>query len=359
MTDLLPMKALAPPLPEGAGGAAAGPGGAPLDPLAKAAIVVRLLLNEGAELPLEELPAPLQERLTRQMSGMGLVDRETLEAVAAEFAAAVEGVGLHFPPGMAGALSLLEGTICKHTAARLRQEAGVREYGDPWKRLAELGADRLMPLFEAESVEIAAVALSKLPVPLAAEILGGLPGPQARRITYAVSLTSAVTPEAVDRIGLSLAAQVDELPASAFESGPVERLGAILNNATNLTRSDVLTGLEETDQGFAEAVRRAIFTFAHLPHRVAPRDIPRILREVEQPRLVLALAGAPEAGFEAARDFVLENMSQRMAESLREEIAELGKVKAREAEEAMAEVVAAIRALEAAGDLSLIVPEEE
>ena len=43
----------------------------------------------------------------------------------------------------------------------------------------------------------------------AAALLGSMPGPDARCITYAVSLTSAVTPEAVDRIGLSLAAQLD------------------------------------------------------------------------------------------------------------------------------------------------------
>lgn len=354
MTDMLPMPSLA-PLPS------TEEGGAPLDlcPAAKAAIVVRLLLNEGADLPLEELPDDLQERLTRQMSKMRVVDRATMEQVVQEFVSEVESVGVHFPPGIAGALGLLDGTISKHTAARLRQEAGVRQYGDPWKRLAELGVEKLVPIFEAESVEIAAVALSKLPVGFAAELLGKLPGPRARQITYAVSLTSAVTPEAVDRIGLSLASQLDAQPSSAFASGPVERVGAILNSSTNLTRTDVLTGLDETDQGFANAVRKAIFTFGHIPKRIAPRDLPRVVKEVDQARLVLALAGAPAAGMEASRDFILENMSNRMADQLREEIEELGKVRGSDAEEAMSEVVEVIRGMEQSGDLLLVVEEEE
>ncbi|MEY8838679.1 flagellar motor switch protein FliG, partial [Cribrihabitans sp. XS_ASV171] len=65
----------------------------------KAAIVVRLLLNEGADVPIEDLPEELQVKLTQQMGQMGLVDRVTLDAVAREFSDALEGVGLSFPHG--------------------------------------------------------------------------------------------------------------------------------------------------------------------------------------------------------------------------------------------------------------------
>ena len=65
--------------PMGGGGSAA----ASLSGKAKAAIVVRLLLNEGADIPIEELPDELQVELTQQMGKMRLVDRDTLHAVAA------------------------------------------------------------------------------------------------------------------------------------------------------------------------------------------------------------------------------------------------------------------------------------
>ena len=326
---------------------------------AKAAIVVRLLLNEGADIPLEDLPEELQVHLTHQMGSMRVVDRDTLAAVVDEFAEEVSRIGLSFPGGIAGALNALDGKISRHTAARLRKEAGVRESGDPWKRLAEIGAETLLPILQTESTEVAAVLLSKLPVSLSAELLGKLPGPEARRITYAVSLTSAVTPDAVDRIGLSLASQLDLTPINAFDLSPVERVGAILNSSTTMTRNDVLVGLDETDEGFANAVRQAIFTFANIPDRIAARDIPRVIRELDQERLVLALAGAASAGYERSMEFVLENMSGRMADQLREEIKEAGKVKPTDAEEAMSDVVGIIRDMEARGDLLLVVDEEE
>lgn len=354
MNDIVAMNNF-PPLPELAGG------GAPvaLSRRAKAAIVVRLLLNEGADIPLEELPDEAQVALTHQMGAMRTVDRDTLDAVVEEFAAELEKIGLSFPAGMAGALDALDGKISPHTAARLRKEAGVRQFGDPWGRLRELGPDRLLPVLEIESIEVAAVMLSKLPLSMAADLLGRIPGPQARKITYAVSLTNAVTPDAVDRIGLSLAAQLDAVPARAFADDPVERVGAILNSSTSLTRDDVLTGLDETDQGFANAVRKAIFTFGNIATRIAARDIPRVLREVDQDKLVIALASAEAAGFATSRDFMLENMSGRMADQLREDMESAGKIKPADGEAAMSDVVDVIRRMEQDGDLLLIVEDDE
>lgn len=356
MNGIVPLTSFAPLPSLGTGGAGSS---GDLGPAAKAAIIVRLLLNEGAELPLEELPDHLQVKLTHQMSRMRVVDRDTLAAVITEFADEVEKIGLSFPDGISGALDALDGAISPQTAARLRKEAGVRQSGDPWKRLKELGPEKLLPVLESESIEVAAVMLSKLPVPLAAELLGKLPGPQARRITYAVSQTSEVTPDAVDRIGLSLATQLDATPLRAFDEGPVERVGAILNSSRTLTRDDVLTGLDETDQGFADAVRKAIFTFGNIPARIAPRDVPRILREIDQPVLITALAGAEAAGFAEVITFILENMSGRMADQLRDEIGERGKVKTDEVEEAMSEIVKTIRTMEQSGDILLVIDDEE
>lgn len=329
-----------------------------LDRRAKAAIVVRLLLNEGADLPLEDLPEELQARLTHQMGSMGLVDRATLDAVVEEFADILEGVGLSFPKGIAGALSALDGKISPQTAARLRKEAGVRQSGDPWERLRSMPVEDLVRIAEQESTEVAAVLLSKLDTPRAAELLGKLPGPLARRITYAVSQTGSVTPDAVDRIGLSLAAQFEDKPPAAFADEPGARVGAILNVSAASTRDDMLTGLDETDAAFAERVRRNIFTFAHISVRVRPKDVPAVVRAVEADTLVTALAGATDEQNSGVAEFLLGNMSQRMADNLREEVGDRGKVKPKDAEAAMNAVVGAIRQLVEQGEIEMVDPDE-
>lgn len=321
---------------------------------AKAAIIVRVLLNEGADVPLEELPESCQAELTKAMGNMRLVDKETVTQVIEEFAAQVDRIGLSFPEGMAGALDALDGKISPLTASRLRKEAGVREMGDPWARIREMGSELLLPVLEEESVEVAAVMISKLETKKAASLMGELPGPRARQIAYAVSLTERVTPDAVDKIGLSIAMQLSARPVTAFDEGPVERVGAILNSATSITRDDVLEGLDEKDEGFANAVRKAIFTFANIPERIAPRDIPRILREVDQDQLLIVVAGAEAAGVQPSVDYIFENMSARMADQLREEAGDRDAPKPAEVEEAMGLVVEAIRKMEKAGELMLL-----
>jgi flagellar motor switch protein FliG len=328
-------------------------------PREKAAVIVRLLLAEGGAMPIASLPEHMQSALAEQMGQMRVVDRATLSAVVAEFMDELDQVGLSFPGGIEGALTMMDGHISSSAANRLRRLAGASAKADPWDRLTALPAERLLPIIEDESVEIAAVALSKLPVPKAAELLGKLPGEKARRVAYAVSMTGNVDPETVRRIGLSLAAQLETLPVRAFESEPEDRVGAILNVSPAQTREDVLRGLDIEDAGFAEKVRKAIFTFVHIPARILPRDVPKITRLVEPPVLVMALTAASALEAEgAAAEFLLQNMSQRMSQSLREEMEGRGKIKDKDGEEAMAAVISAIRQLEGAGELTLIREEE-
>lgn len=315
------------------------------------------MLSEGGQLPLQALPEHLQAALTEQIGLMRAVSRETLDAVIGEFSETLASIGLSFPGGIEGALSMLDGHISSNAASRLRRLAGASSKADPWERIALLAVERLIPVLEEESTEVGAVMLSKLSVAKAAELLGKLPGDRARRIAYAVSQTANIDPETVRRIGLSLAQQLDAVPPKAFDSGPVDRVGAILNYSAAATRDEVLKGLDETDAAFAEQVRKAIFTFTNIPARIEARDVPKIIRVVDQTVLVTALAAAQNDDAVAA-EFLLANMSQRSAASLRDEVAERGKVREKDGEEAMTAIVGAIRELETAGELVLITGEE-
>ncbi|WP_099827640.1 flagellar motor switch protein FliG [Oceaniglobus indicus] len=324
----------------------------------KAAIVVRLLLAEGAKLPLVGLPEPLKAELTTQMSQMRYVDRRTLKSVIEEFANELDSIGLAFPGGLEGALAILDGVISPDMAAKLREQAGMVWHNDPWEALAEFSVDRLLPLLRRQSAEVGAVVLSKLKVAKAAEILEKLPGDKARRLTFAMSETAAIRPDTVRRIGLSLAAELNAEPPRAFASDAVARVGAILNVSPSATRDDLLQGLGETDAAFADEVRRAIFTFPDIPTRLRPLDVPAVLKDVDRDSLVVMVAGVDEANA-AAVEFLLENTSKRMAATLREEAAEIGTVKAKVADAARTSVVTTIRGLVDRGDIALVSEEDE
>lgn len=325
----------------------------------KAAIVVQMLIADGGSLPLSDLPESLQELLTGELAALRLLDRATMETVASEFADALDAIGMAAPGSRDGAISALANHLSPDLAQRLQSQMDSVRNGDHWPVIADLAVPRLVRIMESESIEICAVALSKLPVAKAAEVLAKTPGPRARRITYAMSLTADIAPDVVRRIGRALAQDYAQNAPIAFEKAPVQRLGAILNSATTDTRDDMLEGLGATDPDFASDVRRAIFTFKDIAPRVKPTDIPNCIRSVDANVLTTALAAAlaGDADLVASAEYILENLSQRMAGQLREDAAERGAVRKADAEAAMGAVTTAVRELADAGVITYREPD--
>ncbi|MEE2859925.1 MAG: FliG C-terminal domain-containing protein [Pseudomonadota bacterium] len=324
----------------------------------KAAVIVRLLLDDDEVSGLDRLTADDQTLLAQEMAGMQLVDRQTRDAVITEFCDSLESVGVTFPGGLDGTLAMLGKRLSDDSSDRLQRAAAIAGKSDPWARLCKLSKDSLIALATSESIELVALMLSKLPVEAASATFMGLPRDRARAVAQAMSMTSGVTPEALRRVGLVLLQAAEALPKPAISTPATDRMGAILNFATADLRDEVLGALDERDVDFADGVRRAIFIFAHIPDRIEPRDVPRIVRELDQPVLVRALSGTAEADV-AAADFILSNLSQRMADGLREEREALGKLRPKDVDEAMTEVVSAIRRLEETGQLTLRLPQDD
>jgi flagellar motor switch protein FliG len=318
----------------------------------KAAIIVRLALANGLKVRVADLPKTLQEELVRQMTSLRHVDHSTINAAVSEFCSQFDQAGLSFPSGLPETLELLGDAISPEVERDLRKKAGLSVYADPWSRIVAQDADTLLPIVEREGTEVAAVVLSKIETTKAAAILGKLPGEQARRIAFSISLTGTIAPEIVDRIGTCVAELLDAKPVLAFSDDPIKRVGTILNFSPDATRETVLDGLEQEDAEFAKQVRKNIFTFADIPERIETSDVPRILREIDPDLTLVALAGAKGKN-ETTREFILSNMSKRMAEQLREDMQGRASATSNEVEEAMTQFIVAIRRMETAGELTL------
>lgn len=325
----------------------------------KAAVILQYLINEGRELPLADLPEAVQVALTLELGSLSLVDRQTLDSVVGEFADQLEALALSPASGTEAAVNAVGSQISPAAQARLRSDLLALRHADPWDQLRLLPPVDLVAILESEAAEVAAVLLSKLPVPVAADLLGRMSGDRARQITLAVSLTASILPETVARIGRSLAEDHCARPELAFHTPPVQRVGAILNSSLAQTRDAVLAGLGKEAPDFAQEVRRAIFTFADIPARVATVDMSKAIRAVEPADLLTGLALGLSEGGEAgaAAEFILANISQRLADQMREEIAEKGKVRQADGEAAQMKIVTAIREKADVGDITLIQPE--
>lgn len=333
----------------------------PLTRKRKAAMIVQLLIGDGGKLELSQLPESMQMLLARELGAIRLIDRDTVHQVAAEFTRDLGAVGLSSPGGAGGAIDALSDHLSPNLANKLRAELANAKGSDPWGVLLALPDAGLIGIMTRQSTEVGAVTLSKLPVARAAAVLEKLPGDLARRITYAVSKTEKIAPAAVLRIGAALVKDHCNEVAVAFEKAPDARVGAILNSSPALTRDSVLEGLGADDPEFADSVRKSIFTFKDIPTRVTPTDIPACIRGVAPEVLATAIASAlaGDADMVATAEFILENISQRMAGQIREEATEQGPIKAKIAEAAMRDLSSAVRAMVDEGTITLVSTEED
>ena len=108
----------------------------------------------------------------------------------------------------------------------------------------------------------------------------------------------------------------------------------------------IIDSIREIDPDLAQRIVDQMFTFDDLL-KLDDRGIQALLREVQTEQLIVALKGAdPEL-----REKVFRNMSQRAAETLREDLESRGPVRVSEVEAEQKEILKTVRRLADEGQL--------
>ena len=325
----------------------------------KAAIIVKLLVGGGVSLDDLDLDADAIWKITNAMTGLGVVGKDIVDGVTAEFILEMERMGLVFERDIDGSLKAMEDQMPADTMSKVKARQSGSAEASAWGYISKTEAEVLALRIAAENPRVGAVILSKLSPTKSAEIVGLISTEAAEAILGAISKTTAVKPEIVNRIGIALAESLqDKGDAGAFEESAAERIGAILNMSPSQFRDEILGSFEKKDPEAAGQIRRLMFTFEDIPSRITGRDISKILRGVDDETLVMALSGAATNAPEV-KEFIMSNISSRLAEQIEESIGERGAVKEKDADAAMTQVVIAVKELEKAGELILIETEEE
>jgi len=341
----------------GQGAPAARPGG--LTPPEKAAVIIGALGAEAAGPLLELMDEAALHAFTAAMSRLRKVDARDVRETIAEFLDALGGYDTTVRGGISQVREVLGPHVNEALLGRLIDSAETPSPENVWKKLAKVGEDALAEFLMSEHPQTAAVILSKLGADHAAKILNRFDPDRARDVVMGITRASSLDPSVIEEIGASVSRELlrGQLGGGA-RSNPAERVGSILDYTSTELRDHVLGHIETSQPTFAAEVRRKMFTFEDIPARIEPRDAAMLMREVELETLLKAMRHAIDND-SATVDFLLRNISSRMADQMRQDLAELGRLRRKDGEAAQSEVVAIIRALEAAGRLKLTPPEEE
>ncbi len=327
---------------------------ATLDQRQKAAVIIGALGVDAAGPILEMLDETALRNFAGAMSKLRKVKPETVEATIREFVHELEQADSTVRGGINEARDMLEQFVNNETLSRIMDDVDMPSVHNVWRKLATVDDQALAEFLSREHPQTAAVVLSKLTAEQAARILGRVAPDRAREIVLGITKTSSLDGNVIEAIGDSVSK--DFLATQAGDANgqkPVDRIGAIMNYVTTEIRTDVLGHLDSTQPEFSEEVKKRMFTFEDIHERVERRDISAVVRAVEQDTLLKALGGAREHG-QASREFILSSISSRVAEQLREELADYENVRTKDAEEAQTAVIKAIRTMERAGELKLV-----
>lgn len=122
----------------------------------------------------------------------------------------------------------------------------------------------------------------------------------------------------------------------------------IINFLGATAEVSLLDSIREEDPELAQAIEDQMFTFDDLIN-LDDKAIQLLLREIQSEDLVIALKGA-EPGL---RDKIFRNMSQRAAETVREDLEAKGPVKLSEVETQHKEILKIVRRLADAGQIAI------
>lgn len=209
---------------------------------------------------------------------------------------------------------------------------------------------QILNFIQNEHPQTIALVLSYLQPEQASTILSELPEEQQANIARRIALMESTSPEVLKQVEDVLEQKLSATFSHDYTSaGGIETVVQILNGVDRGTEKTILESLEIQDPELAEEVKKRMFVFEDIVN-LDNRSIQRVIREVDNEDLQLALKVVSDE----VRDVIFKNMSQRMAETFREEMEYMGPVRLKDVEDAQTRIVSTIRRLEELGEVIIV-----
>ena len=204
-------------------------------------------------------------------------------------------------------------------------------------------------LIKNEHPQIIATILVHLDRDQASEVLGHLGESMRDDVILRIATLDGIQPSALKDLNdvltklLSGSSNMKKSPM-----GGVRAAAEIMNFLSGSIEGAVIEKIREYDGDLAQKILDEMFVFDNLID-IDDRGIQLVLREVQSESLIVALKGASEE----LREKIFKNMSNRAAESLREDLESKGPVRLSEVEGEQKEILKLVRRLADEGQLAL------
>jgi flagellar motor switch protein FliG len=313
----------------------------------KAAILLITLGPEVSAQVFKHLREEEIEQLTLEIANVRKVDNIEKEAIMAEFHQIAVAQEFLTQGGINYAKEILEKALGASKAMDIINRLTATLQVRPFDFARKADAGQILNFIQNENAQTIALVLSYLHSEQAAIILSSLPQEKQADVAKRIALMDSTSPEVISQVERVLEQKLSATVTQDYTSaGGIEAIVQILNGVDRGTERTILDSLEIQDPELAEEIKKRMFVFEDIVN-LDNRSIQRIIRDIENADLQLALKVASEE----VREAIFRNMSKRMADSFKEEMEFMGPVRLRDVEEAQTRIVATVRRLEEAGEI--------
>jgi flagellar motor switch protein FliG len=287
------------------------------------------------------------EQLTLEIANVRKVDSSEKESILSEFHQICMAQEYISQGGISYAKEILEKALGSQKALDIINRLTATLQVRPFDFARKADPAQILNFIQNENSQTIALVLSYLQAEQSSIILSALPQDKQAEVAKRIALMDSTSPEVVSQVERVLEQKLSATVTQDYTSaGGIEAIVQILNGVDRGTERTILDALEIQDPELAEEIKKRMFVFEDIVN-VDNRSIQRIIRDIENADLQLALKVASEE----VREAIFKNMSKRMSETFREEMEYMGPVRLRDVEEAQTRIVATIRRLEEAGEI--------
>jgi flagellar motor switch protein FliG len=317
----------------------------------KAAIVMVMIGDQASSSLLRELDEDEIQQITQEIARVHSLTPEEAEGILDEFHQMMVAHDYVLKGGVDYARKVLNTAFGPEQAKRMLDRL-VKTLGNEslsFDALQKTDPQQLAKFIHSEHPQTIALVLSHLNPKQAAGLLRSLPAEIRADVCVRMANLDQISPDIIQKIASVIGLKLKALGEMNRESyGGVSAVAEMFNRMDSNGSREILESMEKTDEPLVNNIRHLMFVFEDLL-LLDVNSIKELLAKVDRKILTLALKGTSEK----MKTHMLQAMSQRGADMMREDMDSMGPIKIKEVESAQQQIITVVRQLETEGVISL------
>lgn len=317
----------------------------------KVAILMVMIGQEASSSILREMDEEEVQNISREIARVHTLAPEEAEGVLEEFYQMSLAHDYVLKGGVDYARKILVDAFGPDPAKRILDRLMKQMSNETlsFDALQKTDPQQLAKFIHSEHPQTIALILSHLNPSQAAGLLVSIPAELRTDVALRMASLDQISPEIVSKIAAVIGTKLKSLGELSREAyGGVHAVAEMCNRLDSTTTKEIVEYIEQSNPKLGETIRHLMFVFEDLL-LLDVNAIKELLGKVDRKILTVALKGTSEQ----MKDHMLQAMSQRGAEMLREDMEALGPIKIKEVEAAQQQIITVVRQLETEGVISL------